>query len=380
MIFGLLPLILISVWVYIWRRLVLTARFSPKNQKLVTGFLFVLLLLEVATPLLMRHSREMRHPYRFLVTSYVILGFVDLLFFFTLAKDVVQILLRFLPPVYENPNRRLFLARGLNLAALGLAGGATLIGGETAKESPKVKRVSIKSPGLNKNLKGLKIAQISDLHVGGGLQKGEVERIVDTVNSTQPDLIAFTGDFADGPARDLLSATEPLKNLSAPYGKFYVTGNHEYYWNVDEWTKRAQDLGFDYLFNTHKLIDVKGAKLIVGGVADYNCSRIRPDHCSDPKESLRNSPPSDFKLLLAHQPKSCYNAYEAGYDLQLSGHTHNGQFFPNNLVIGLFHPYVRGLNLHKNKMWVYVSSGTGYWGPPLRLGIPSEIALLTLES
>jgi uncharacterized protein len=133
------------------------------------------------------------------------------------------------------------------------------------------------------------------------------------------------------------------------------------------------------LQNEHRSVSVGKAKLLIGGIRDYACQRVRPDHTSDPKEAVKGAGVSDFKILLAHQPKSCFAAFEAGFDLMLSGHTHSGQFFPNNFITKIVHPYHRGLNLHENKMWVYVNSGTGYWGPPLRLGIPSELTLLKLK-
>ena len=137
-------------------------------------------------------------------------------------------------------------------------------------------------------------------------------QVAEKISSLQYDLLVFTGDLADGAVRELAPNLEPLKSLSGKFGKFYITGNHEYYWGVEEWTQKAQDLGFDYLFNEHRLIKVKNAKLLLGGVPDYSCSRIRPDHKSDPSLSIKNSPESDFKILLAHQPKSCFEAVKAG--------------------------------------------------------------------
>jgi uncharacterized protein len=374
------PVFIIAAWIYIWRRLILTSKLSPKKQRALTWFFFFLLFVELVTPFITRWSRHSRHPLNFLIVTYVILGFVDLLLFFTIAKDIVLLASKLFPSTRQNPSRRLFLTQSLNLAAIGLAGGATIIGTETALAGPEIKKISVPVPNLHPDLHGFKIVQITDFHIGNLVQQKQVEHVVDLIKSLEPDLIAFTGDFADGPVSELINSTEPLRNISAPYGKFYVTGNHEYYWDVDEWTDRAKALGFDYLYNEHRNVKIKNATLTVGGVADYNCKRSRPDHETDPIGSLKGATPSDFKILLAHQPKSCFAAFDAGYDLQISGHTHNGQFFPNSLVIKLFHPYVKGLNLHKNKMWVYVSAGTGFWGPPQRLGIPSEVTLLTLTN
>lgn len=272
------------------------------------------------------------------------------------------------------------MVRSFNLAALGVAGGSAIIGTQTALAGPKIKKVFVPIKNLHPDLKDLKVVQISDLHVGSLIQKKQVEHIISLIEPLSPDLIFLTGDIADGPVAALSEVASPLGALKANLGKFYVTGNHEYYWGVDDWTDAAKKLGFDYLYNEHRVIHFNGAKLLIGGIADYSCKRIRPDHTSDPVSSIAGAPPVDLKILLAHQPKSCFEALKAGYDIQMSGHTHNGQFFPNNLIVGLFHPYVRGLNLHNGKLWVYVNSGTGFWGPPQRLGIPAEITFFQFIS
>jgi predicted MPP superfamily phosphohydrolase len=139
-----------------------------------------------------------------------------------------------------------------------------------------------------------------------------------------------------------------------------------------------ESLGYTVLNNAHRVIEHRGRKLLLGGVTDYRGGRFHESHRSDPAGALAGAPPVDLKILLAHQPKSIYAAADAGYDLQISGHTHGGQFFPWNLMVHFFQPYVAGLHRHKNTR-IYISRGTGYWGPPVRLGSPSEITLLRLK-
>jgi uncharacterized protein len=168
-----------------------------------------------------------------------------------------------------------------------------------------------------------------------------------------------------------------LGRIRATYGAFFVTGNHEYYWDGLAWCAAIEAFGPTVLNNQHRCIERGGAKLLIAGVPDMTAGG-RVGHASDPAQAKHGAPSHDFSVLLAHQPRSVFAAAKAGFDLQLSGHTHAGQYFPMSVLIHLFQPYVSGLNLHENTQ-IYVSRGTGYWGPPNRAGSPSEISLLTLE-
>ena len=171
----------------------------------------------------------------------------------------------------------------------------------------------------------------------------------------------------------------PLGDLRARDGVFFVTGNHEYFWDAAAWTAKFRALGAQVLNNEHALIRRGGAAIVVAGVTDYSTRHMGAPHGSDPAAALAGAPQDTAKILLAHQPASYAAASAAGFDLQLSGHTHSGQYFPFNLMIGYFQRYYRGLNRHSD-MWIYVNRGTGYWGPPLRAGVPSEITLLVLRA
>jgi hypothetical protein len=197
------------------------------------------------------------------------------------------------------------------------------------------------------------------------------------VNGLNPDMVALTGDFVDGSVEHLSSGIEPLRKLSATDGVFFVTGNHEYYSGVGSWCRKMRELGAKVLLNSHQIIQRGSAKLLVAGVTDYSAGRMVPEHASDPSVALKNAGEHDIKILLAHQPKSSRAARRHAFDLQLSGHTHGGQLFPWNFLVPFVHPFSRGL-YRFDQGWVYVNPGTGYWGPPMRLGVPSEITLLRL--
>ena len=251
-----------------------------------------------------------------------------------------------------------------------------LWGVHTALRGPVVRKVTVPLPHWPATHLGLKVAQISDLHVGTSIKRDYVEGVVRQVMDLEPDLIALTGDIGDGNVFELTQDLEPLRELKAPLGVFYVAGNHEYYWNVKSWTAKMRELGFTVLENRGHWL--KKASLWIGGVPDISAHRMEPGQTSDPSKALPSERLEGPRILLAHQPKSVFGAAAAGFDLMLSGHTHSGQFFPANLVVRFFNPYHHGLYRHEGKMWVYVNAGTGFWGPPLRLFVPAEITLLKL--
>lgn len=279
-----------------------------------------------------------------------------------------------------SPERRLFLRRSLNAGTLGLTGTALGFGVAGAIRRAAVERVSIPINNLPAALDGYKIAQISDTHISAIVRRPEMRAVVDLVNGLGADLIALTGDLVDGYVEHRRDDVAPIADLSAPDGVYFVTGNHEYYWDLEGWLGEVKRHGLTVLENEHRVIERGGSKLVVAGVPDIslNGSRFSGLGKSDPIGSLENAPDdAAVKVLLAHQPRSCFEAEKAGFDFQMCGHTHGGQIFPWTLLIHFFHPFVRGLG-KLNNMFVYVNPGSIYWGPPLRLGSPSEVTLFTL--
>jgi hypothetical protein len=259
-----------------------------------------------------------------------------------------------------------------------LAALATVIGFIDARRRPRVVDVEVPLQGLPPALQGFTIAQISDVHIGPTIKRDFLCGIVDIVNSLDVDLVAITGDLVDGSVAQLATHVEPLSRLRARHGTYFVTGNHEYYSGATAWIAELRRLGLHVLLNEHVILNHGGALLLLAGVTDYSAHQFDPAQRSDPQAALAGaSPDLRPRVLLAHQPRTAAAAADAGFDLQLSGHTHGGQFWPWNLFVRLQQPFTAGLDRLAN-LWIYTSRGSGYWGPPKRLGVPSEIARVRL--
>lgn len=291
--------------------------------------------------------------------GYLSMAFISFLFFYLLSVDVIQIF-------YPIPHKATVV---LSFTVLSFVAGHLI-----ARGGPAVLPVTIRIPDLPSELEGFRIAHITDLHIGLTIRKKYVEEVVNKTLGTSPDLIALTGDIADGDITKYGEDAAPLKRLGDTGKAWLVPGNHDYYSNWPAWKKLFSNQGLKILENQF----VKTEKFLLGGVTDP-AARIygesygpRPEKAIDPATGL-------FKILLAHNPKLAVPSAEAGFDLMLSGHTHAGQFFPWTLVVKMIHrPHYGGLS-DEGKMKVYVGPGTGTWGPPVRLGTTPEIAIITLS-
>jgi predicted MPP superfamily phosphohydrolase len=300
------------------------------------------------------------------------MGLFSSLFVLTVVRDLALLVLALAGA--GGPAATHDSALAVPLVALLVTG----IGFVNARRVARVVRVEVPIAGLPPALDGYSIVQISDIHVGPTIKRPYLNAIVDKVNALKPDAIAVTGDLVDGSVQRLAMHTAPLARLSAPDGTFFVTGNHEYYSGAEQWIAEVRRLGLQVLMNEHVIRRRGNASLMIAGVTDYTAQHFNPAHKSDPRQAIAGAPRDlAVKILLAHQPRSSAAAADAGFDLQLSGHTHGGQFFPWNLFVPLQQPFVAGLNRVRS-LWVYTSRGTGYWGPPKRFGAPSEITLVTL--
>jgi uncharacterized protein len=306
------------------------------------------------------------------------LGFFSSLLLLTFVRDIVLLAVHVADWLRGAPiGSPTFVARSaLVVPALALLSSA--IGFYNARRRAPVVSVDVPIDNLPAALQGFTIVQISDIHVGPTIKRHYVERIVTAVNGLKPDLIAVTGDVVDGAVPHLADHTRPLSKLSARHGAFVVTGNHEYYSGAEKWIAEFRRLGLTVLLNQHVVLDHDGARAVIAGVTDYGAGSFDPEHRSDPAKAISGAPAdATVRVLLAHQPRSAPAAADAGFDLQLSGHTHGGQFLPWNFFVRLQQPFVAGL-VRFNGLWVYTSRGTGYWGPPKRLGAPSEITRVRL--
>ena len=347
-------------------------------------------LLAGASPLVLFADMMLQSPYNEIYrwAAWIYIGGFSTLFALVLFRDLGWWLLTWLdrarvrreqaPRLPSSPERRRFLLNATGGAAASATTVLTAWGVHAARREPRVVEVEVPIAGLPKDLDGYHIVQLSDVHVGETIDKGFITPIVDRVTSLAPDLIALTGDLVDGSVDKLRADITPFEYLRAPDGVLCITGNHEYYSGAEEWCQRFRQLGLTVLINEHVLIQRGAARLLVAGVTDVREGRKIPGHASDPKAALAGAPKHDIRILLAHQPRSAYAAAPLGYKLQLSGHTHGGQFFPWNLLVGLVQPISRGLGKIQG-MWVYVNRGTCYWGPPNRTGVSAEITSLRLR-
>ncbi len=314
--------------------------------------------------------------------GYLLMGLFSLVLVTMWVRDAAWVVLlvvdRVVATPLRDPARRGFLANALNLGVLGVSGVMTGLGYSQAVQDPDVEELEVPVEGLDPALDGFTIVQVSDIHVGPTVRGPVLERIVEAINALKPDLVAVTGDLVDGQVSGIGPHLRALADIQATHGAFFVTGNHEYYSGWEPWAKLVQSLGVEVLLDEHRVLDHAGASLVVGGVTDHSAARMEPDHLGDAVLAFAGAP-RGFRLLLAHQPRSYELALEAGVDLQVSGHTHGGQYFPFTALIHLAQPFSQGLHRVAEKMWLYVNRGTTYWGPPIRLGAPQEITRLVLR-
>jgi uncharacterized protein len=333
-------------------------------------------LAQLAAPAIQMSSRKGMIPGKTLEIinwySCVALGSLSSIIVVALAVEILTLFTSKLVPntAWFHDSMWLLVVGGVSILTLG-------IGVAQATQGPCVVRVNIPIENLPDDLVGFKIVQISDLHISALIGRRYTTRVVKMANACEPDLIAMTGDFVDGSVNYLRYRAHPLSALTAKYGRFFVTGNHEYYHNALEWIEEHKRHGTSVLLNEHRVIAKGCAKLVVAGTIDRAGKYFIKDHQENVSKALEGSPQNSIKVLLAHHP-NCYNEAQAhGVNLQLSGHTHGGQFFPWQVVVKMVHRYDRGLH-RLGSMWIYVNPGTGFWGPPLRSTIPAELTELTL--
>jgi predicted MPP superfamily phosphohydrolase len=314
---------------------------------------------------------------------YFVLGILGSFIFYLIIKDIFFVTYKIISLARSSgeiqpvdPARRDFF-KSVGLATFTGTSVLTSIAGLPAAVEPKLLEVDVKFKNLPSSFDKFKVIQISDLHVGPLIKKDYVEKVVALANKAGADVIAITGDLVDGRVDQLRDELMPLKKLKAKYGIYYVTGNHEHYWDEVSWVKFIRDeLEFVVLENENRQISIEGQRITLGGVHDYMGLRTTSNN-SFPDKAAEGVEENEFSLLLAHQPKSCYKAQKAGFDYMICGHTHGGQYYPIGFIVYLAQPYVKGLYDHEG-MKVYVNMGTGFWGPPNRLGTCGEVTVHNL--
>jgi predicted MPP superfamily phosphohydrolase len=366
---------------YVWLRLVFAPAWSAPWGALATAFLFLAWL---SIPFTLNWGRRLSPPWAALVAwpGYAWLGSSFLLFVSVAAVDIVRGLLAVaswaaqLPPVFAG--NELEVARAWATLA-GTLGGSLVLCALWLGRRVVVRRVVVPLGKLPAALNGMTIVQLSDVHVGPTIGKRFLDRVVDSVNALQPDVVAITGDLVDGSVSRLAPHVAPLARLRARHGVFFVTGNHEYYAGVEEWCTHLGELGVRVLRNERVRIGDGEHSFDLAGVDDYAGRHFGHGHGADIERALSGRDETRELVLLAHQPRAVVEAERAGVGLQISGHTHGGQIWPFNYLVRLQQPVTSGL-VRFGRSLIYVSNGTGYWGPPMRLGSPAEITQLVLEA
>jgi predicted MPP superfamily phosphohydrolase len=373
--------ILGAVHLYIWARLV-SAPELPAPWQVLGSVFMILCWLSIPASLLVTRRLSPRFAALMVWPGYVWLGSMFLLLVAVLAVDVVRVVVEVGASLGgaepASGQQRLENARRWALLAAGLGGTAIAVALWLGRRVA-VKRVEVPLPKLPAALDGTTIVQLSDVHIGPTIGKRFIERVVGKVNALEPDVIVITGDLVDGSVERLAPAAAPLAELRSRYGVFFVTGNHEYYSGADAWCAHLTKLGLKVLRNERVAIGTAGQSFDLAGVDDYSAHFFGGGHGADIERALAGRDRSHEVVLLAHQPRAVVEAERAGVGLQLSGHTHGGQIWPFNYLVRLQQPVTSGL-VRFGRSLIYVSNGTGYWGPPMRLGSPAEITQLVLRA
>lgn len=366
------PVLLWAVpcWVLLY-----TGQHWPLAGTLCGTAVFVLGL--AVMPLAMARGHGRRQQDGAAILGDTLLGSSWVLFTWSVLLGVLLRLALTLAGVGDSQDR----ARIVTWAVLGVAGVLLAWGYAEARRVPRVRRLDVQLPRLGAGLDGTRVALITDTHYGPLDRARWSERVCETVNTLDADLVCHTGDIADGTAERRRAQATPLGTVRATHARVYVTGNHEYYSEAQGWVDLMGELGWEPLRNRHLLLERGGDTLVVAGVDDVTAeSSGLAGHRAHLAGALRGADPDLPVLLLAHQPKFVDRAAAEGIDLQLSGHTHGGQIWPFHHLVRIDQPVIAGLSRHGARTLLYTSRGTGFWGPPFRVFAPSEITLLVLRS
>ncbi len=381
--FGIALLVMGGAHWFIWARLVRDAALPAPWHRIATIAVVLLFVVLMSGFFLFRAlPRSAASP--LLWVGYTWLGVVFFLVLFLGLADVARIVTLALTSLRHardgggpsDPERRLAFSRLFGGTAAVLGFGASTVGVVSALSPVQVRKVKVAIDRLARGSHGTRIVQLTDVHVGPTIGRSFIEDVVARVNALEPDVVAITGDLVDGTVEELREHVAPLAKLRAKHGVFFVTGNHEYYSGADAWIAHLRELGVRVLRNEH--VPLGGEEgFDLAGIDDASSRGQAHGHGPDLEKALAGRDAARPVVLLAHQPRGIERADALGVDLQLSGHTHGGQMFPWNFLVKLQQPFVAGLH-QLTRAQIYVSCGTGYWGPPMRVGTTAEITEIEL--
>ncbi|MEM7137748.1 MAG: metallophosphoesterase [Myxococcota bacterium] len=368
-----------AIHYYLWVRLVRDPGLPDPWRQLAT---FALIILGLSIPASMLVWRVLARTYAIPIAwfGYIWMGVMFVTLVLLWSGELARWgWIQYAKAASVDAGRREFLAQLLAGGTGALALAVSGWGVWSAIRPVEVKRVSVSLKNLPASLDGFRLVQLSDVHVGPTIGRGFVEDVVSKVNQLDADAIAITGDLIDGTVSEIGDAVRPLGEMKSAHGTFFVTGNHEYYSGADQWLAFLDGIGVRTLRNECVALGEGDDYLQLAGVDDWTAHRFGNGHGSDMARALSTRKADKPVVLLAHQPVHFDQAREHEVDLQVSGHTHGGQIFPFGILTKLVQPFVSGLH-RRGASQIYVSSGTGYWGPPMRIAAPAEITLIELHS
>jgi hypothetical protein len=328
-----------------------------------------------AFPALMFTGHGRRHVDGAARIADTVLGVVWVLFVWSVLGQLLGLVLALAG--VDDPGRSRLVTVAVAVVSLVLL----LWGYAEAMRVSRVRRIDVHLPRLGAGLDGLRLVLLTDTHYGPIDRERWSRGVTEVVNSLDADVVAHTGDIADGEVAQRRAMAAPLGDVRAALARVYVTGNHEYFSGAQRWVEHMASLGWEALHNRHVVVTRGGDSLVIAGVDDRTAAGSGlPGHHADHEAALAGTDPALPVLLLAHQPQMIEGAVAHGVDLQISGHTHGGQMWPFHYLVRIDQPVLHGLSRHSARTQLYTSRGTGFWGPPFRIFAPSEITLLTLHA